>query len=466
MKRLFNVALLLVCVLFVQDSRAQDYTRWGLPEGAIARFGRSSISEMAYSPDGARLAVASGIGIWIYNAPLGAEVALLTGHSGRVLTVSFSSDGTMLASGGKDGTIRLWDMGNWQSQATLEWNGGSVHSVAFSPDGTTLASGHGDGTVRLWDVATGGCKVTLEANTYGVSSVAFSPNGTTLASGHGDGTVRLWDVNTGHLLAAPEGHRTRISSVAFSPDGKTLASGSHDGTVRLWAGATGKLLTTIESHRNWVTSVAFSSDGKLLASSGGDYRDNSLWGDFNIRVWEVDTGQIVWRSQTGHRRSISSVAFWPNSHIVVSASDDGTTRVWEGGGQKAILERHWRRILSVAFSPDGQTLASRGLSERIWLWDVSSGQQKAVLAGYTGRNNWVSSLAFSPDGQHLGQWEREHEDRVVGCGIRPTCRHPGKTRRGGLFRGVLAGRAHPSQWELGRLGSVVGRGDRPTKGRP
>ena len=410
--RLFNVALLLVCVLFVQDSRAQDYTRWGLPEGAIARFGRGSVSEMAYSPDGTRLAVASSIGIWIYNAPLGAEVALLTGHRGRVLTVSFSPDGTMLASGGKDGTIRLWDTDNWQSQATLEWHGGSVHSVAFSPDGTTLASGHGDGTVRLWDVDTGGCKVTLEANTYGVSSVAFSPNGTTLASGHGDGTVRLWDVNTGHLLAAPEGHRLRISSVAFSPDGKTLASGSHDGTVRLWAGATGKLLTTIESHRNWVTAVAFSSDGKLLASSGGDYRDNSLWGDFNIRVWEVDTGQIVWDTHQiawaspRHTRSISSVAFLPNSYSVTSASDDGTirlwetnsysetrvsddgtvtTRVWEGGGQKAILERHWRRILSVAFSPDGQTLASRGLSERIWLWDVSSGQQKAVLAGYTGR---------------------------------------------------------------------------------
>ncbi|MYD23333.1 MAG: T9SS type A sorting domain-containing protein [Holophagales bacterium] len=363
--RLFNLVLLLVCVLFVQDSQAQNYTRWGLPEGAIARFGRSSISEMAYSPDGTQLAVASGIGIWIYNAPLGAEVALLTGHRGSVLTVSFSPDGTMLASGGKDGTIRLWDMGNWQSHATLEWHGGSVHAVAFSPDGTTLASGHGDGTVRLWDV------------------------------------------NTGHLLAAPEGHRLRISSVAFSPDGKTLASGSHDGTVRLWAGATGKLLTTIESHSNWVTSVAFSSDGKLLASSGGDYRDNSLWGDFHIRVWEVNTGQIVWDTHQiawaypRHTRSISSVAFWPNSHIVASASDDGTIRLWEGGNQQAILEKHWRRILSVAFSPDGQTLASKGLSERIWLWDVNSGQQKAVLAGYTGRNNWVSSLAFSPDGQTL-----------------------------------------------------------------
>ena len=404
--RLFNFSLLFASALFVSNSLAQDYTRWGLPEGAVARLGRGSISEMAYSPDGARLAVASSIGIWIYNAPLGTEVVLLTGHSGRVLTVSFSSDGTMLASGGKDGTIRLWDMSNWQSQATLEWHGGSVHSVAFSPDGTTLASGHGDGTVRLWDVATGGCKVTLEANTYGVSSVAFSPNGRTLATGdeaneYNPSKVRLWDVDTGQLLSALAGHGTRISSVAFSPDGKTLASGGYDGTVRLWARATGKLLTTIESHRNWVTSVAFSSDGKLLASSGGDYRDNSLWGDFNVRVWEVDTGQLVWRSQTGHRRSISSVAFWPNSHIVVSASDDGTIRLWEGGNQKAIVERHWRRILSVAFSPDGQTLASRGLSERIWLWDVSSGQQKAVLAGYTGRNNWVSSLAFSPDGQTL-----------------------------------------------------------------
>ena len=152
--RLFNVFLLLVCVLCVPDSRAQDHTRLSLPEGAIASLGKGSINgTIAYSPAGTRLAVASNIGIWIYDAYTFDEVDLLTGHTGGVTTVAFSPDGTTLASGGGGNTIRLWDVGTSQLHTTLKGHTNQVFSVAFSPDGKALASGSRDGTILLWDMS-------------------------------------------------------------------------------------------------------------------------------------------------------------------------------------------------------------------------------------------------------------------------------------------------------------------------
>ena len=149
--RLFDVTLWFVCVLFVQTSVAQDYTRWGLPEGAHARLGKGRIAGIAYSPDGTRLAVASSIGIWLYDTQTGAEVALLTGHTRGVSSVAFSPDGTTLASGGWNRTVRLWDGHTGQHKATLELGrlANGVSSIAFSPDGITLAAGSWDHTIRL-----------------------------------------------------------------------------------------------------------------------------------------------------------------------------------------------------------------------------------------------------------------------------------------------------------------------------
>ena len=197
MKRtLFTLVLMftLVSSLYISNTFAQDYTQWELPEDAKARLGKGHINEIAYSPDGTRLAVASSIGIWIYDAGTGEEIDLLTGHTSSVRSVAFSPDGTTLASGSDDETIRLWEANTGRHIRTLTGHTGYVFSVAFSPDGTTLASGSGDYTIRLWEANTGRHIRTFIGHTDWVLSVSFSPDGTTLASGSSDGTVLLWKV--------------------------------------------------------------------------------------------------------------------------------------------------------------------------------------------------------------------------------------------------------------------------------
>ena len=195
---LFSMALLLAGVLFAQGSRAEDYTRLNLPNDALARLGKGSIGRgdraVAYSPDGVRLAVATSLGIWLYDARTGAEVALLQGHTHWVTSVSFSPDGQTVASGSGDRTVRLWDVSSGQSIAVLRGHTDRVHSVSFSPDGQTVASGSVDRTVWLWDVSSGQPIAVLEGHTDGVISVSFSPDGQTVASGSADATILLWDM--------------------------------------------------------------------------------------------------------------------------------------------------------------------------------------------------------------------------------------------------------------------------------
>lgn len=150
----FRIVILLAAVVFVQEGAAQDHTRWNLPEGALARLGKGNITSVVYSPDGSLLAVSGSIGVWLYDAHAGAEVALLTGHTSSVTSVAFSPDGRTLASGSWDRTVRLWDVASGGEKAVLEGHTSAVYSVSFSPGGRTLASGGSDITVRLWDAST------------------------------------------------------------------------------------------------------------------------------------------------------------------------------------------------------------------------------------------------------------------------------------------------------------------------
>ncbi len=367
-----------------------DYRMWHLPDGAMARLGKGTLRDIAFSPVGQYLAVASGIGVWIYEVATSRALMLIPTTS-SVLSVSFSSDGATLASGSWDGTVKLWDVATGEAIATLEGHTNGVRSVLFSSDGTTLASGSWDGTVKLWDVATGEAIATLEGHTNGVNSVSFSLDGATLASGSWDGTVKLWDVATGEAIATLEGHTDEVNSVLFSSDGATLASASEDGTIRLWDVATREIVATLEGYK--VRSVSFSSDGATLASGAGNG---------TIRLWDVATRAIIAEENTSPIRSVS---FSPDGSTLAAASWDGTVKLWDvaTGNTAVVISGHMDAGRSVSFSPDGSTLATGVVTSTVLLWDVATREIVATLEDNPGT---VTSVSFSSNGATLaaGTW--------------------------------------------------------------
>ena len=371
-----------------------DYSTWQLPDGAIRRLGKGVGRAVAFSSDSSHFAVASGIGIWLYDATTARELTLLP-TTLETWSVDLSPDGRLLASGLRDTeTIQLWDVTTGENITTFKGHHqSSVYSVSFSPDGTILASTAAH-TIRLWDVATGENIALLEGHTDFVNSVSLSSDGKTLASGSDDNTVKLWDVTTGENITTLEGHKSYVYSVSFSPDGKTLASGSYDHTVKLWDVTTGENITTLR-HKRQVLSVSFSPDGKTLASGAWD-GTIVLWDVINRTDIAKYSGRTDIATYSGHLYHVDSLSFSPDGTTLVSASSQsGTVKLWDIRTGNAVDLRHTDIVRSLSFSADSKILASGGLDDAVKLWDITTGINIDTLR----HPNFVRFISFSPDGK-------------------------------------------------------------------
>jgi WD40 repeat protein len=355
------------------------------------------VGAVAWSADGRIVAAACDDGlVRLWDGSTGAALAECRGHAGAALAVVFVGRSS-LASGGADGTIRLWNLDGTQRDV-LKGHTGAVNCLAMALDGQILASGGADHRVRLWNLSDGRPQQ-LSGHAYPVLGLAFSPDGRMLASATAPeprswNEVRLWDVRTGlELVALPTGGPG--SFLAFAPDGTGLLAGwaTHERPGYLDLREGGGITLPILAR-----AVCLSADGKHLA----------LASDREIRILDAGTG-IERLVLSGHELPVSALAFDPGSRVLASGAFGGLIRLWDTNTGAALpcgAKHPLRRSISgLAFSTDGKFLASSGgdendggISADFYLWDAATGQEVFHRQGLTGQGRGV---AFSPDGKFL-----------------------------------------------------------------
>ena len=341
----------------------QSFTERLAPRPAMRiGTGQGAVWGVAALADG-RIATGGDDGtLRIWDPTTGAELRRLTGHKGQINSVI--ARGTTVITAGVDGTVRLWDAATGHSRSALV-SDDEVWAIALSRDGKLLATGSMKGEIRLWDRDTLQRVGTLTGHDELVTSMAFGAGGE-LASASFDGTVRIWRGPRWAQAARLDLPGVEVWSVAISPDGRTLAAGGSGATLRLFQLGSAEAPIDLDGHERDVIGLDFADDGTTLASTS---RDTSL------QLWDAHSGRGLARVD-GHERTATAAAFLPGSRRLATSSEDGTAIVWELPARElGSLTGHTSEVRTVGFSPGNKILASGGEDGTVRLWDFAKKAQ-------------------------------------------------------------------------------------------
>jgi WD40 repeat protein len=396
------------------------YHLWKLSHSdylTLSRHGRW-VRSLAYSPDGTRLATGSyDTTVRVWDAATGREVLVLRGHDKPVHRVAFRPGGAELLSAGDDERVWLWDLAAGKGQP-LYRHGDRVWAAGFSPDGTLLASADVRGNVVLFDLAARERRTGHPPTIDPVNCLAFSPDGRFLAFGCDGGFVHLWEEGGKRVRRQQVSGGDAVLSLAFAPDGRTLACGGNDHTVRLWDAAEGRLLGCLRGHKGRIWGVAFDPAGTRLASAG--------W-DGVVKVWDV-AGRHEVETLRGHYDPVKSVAFSPaDGWELATAGVDGAVKLWRlPVGQEPAPVRAAGPVRLTAASADGRTLltaAAPDAGRRAQLWVEAGREERPLPRKLQDVLAAAPALALSPDGRvvaaadpegGLGVWELATGRKMAG----------------------------------------------------
>ena len=417
----FFALKLFVGFIFNRDAREVtypssnvEYTKWQLPDGAITRFGKGAINEIKFSPDGTQFAVATTIGVWIYDAKTGNEISLLNGDREDILHIAYLSDGNTIRGVNRNYSyvkVMQWNTTTGKQLSSIQdIDNKHIYTSDLSENGMRLAGikvgKHNE--VDLWTVGDTTIPMTISSIRIEPESkikpiIALSPDGGYLAttiSEEDNNLIQVWNVDTGELLNTFTGNTHRIEGLTFSPDNRTLVSGDTNETIRLWDLKANSARVISKGIYTSSYTLAFSPNGELIAAGNDDGKIQL----FNINEEKQGYQRLFSQykqmlSRNGHKEKVTSLAFSPDGKMLISGSADGTIRGWDVTSRKQLFisAGHPVEITDLAEIKDENNLLSiHWLEDQILRWDISTGYQ---LSGTYFFNK--NPEALSPDGMTL-----------------------------------------------------------------
>lgn len=333
--------------------------------------------------------------------------ARLSGHGGPVNAIALSHDGKLVATGGDDRTVRIWDAATGKQEAVFRGHSGPVRSVDFGPDSRVVSSG--DRTARVWDLQPVKPLARLiSGHKAKVVSVEFSPSGDRLVTASDDGTVRVCDASSDQMLLLLDREKLRAQPVfaRFSPDGKRfVTSVNAQDPIRVWDAHTGAELISFKDDRGAAT-ASYSSDGKFLMTVSDDHvRNTRNWSVStnagHIRIWDAESAnRLLSLPIPAPKGLIPSIS--PDSQWMVAAhrEESGTAHVFDIVSSKHLLSLtgHQGAIRNITINPQGEQILTCSDDDTVCLWDAKTGKRIAQLEGFGGD---VTLCEYSEDGSQF-----------------------------------------------------------------